>query len=232
MTNNTQTINSVIALAGVKGSHLLTAAVQGINSAAYHAIVDGNTRPFDETKQAIPKGTTKEGNFANNQQGLVLSALISAAITSREYFVALHTNGNKLDKKLTAEDKALAQQYANSISEQFLSSYNLGAASLKASKAEASAKTQATKAAKAESEATTNAIKEQQARIASEAAAADSLTVSDFLKAIKGGNVEALQTAELISNALNAYKLNQANKAAQVKSKQAAANASPVKLAA
>lgn len=228
----TQLLNSVLTLAGVKGDYALTAAVQSINTAAYHAIVDGNTRPFDETKAALPKGTTKDGNLANNQQGLVLGALLTAAKTSRGFFEQLHDNGGKLNKKLTADDKTLAVQYANGISDSFLNAYSLGLSGMKATRAAAAEKTKATKAEAAESAAKVEAIKAEEARIAEESKAADTFLISDLLMLIKGGNPEALEVATLISNALAQHKLGKANKAAAAATKREKASAPAVKIAA
>jgi hypothetical protein len=224
-----QQLNSVLTLAGVKGEHSLIAAVQSINAAALHNITDGNTRPFDETKAALTKGVTKSGELANNQQGLVLGALLTAAKSARTYFEQLHDNGDgKLNKKLTADDKILAANYANGISDAFLAHYNGGLSQMKEKRAEAAAKTKETKQAAAKSAELTEAIKAEESRLQAEKAAADTLTISEFLTAIKSGDADALAMAENIAAALSAFKLGKANKAAATKTKNEKANVSPI----
>lgn len=209
---NTQSLPAVLAFAGVKGAHAKISAVDSIKAATLHAITDGNSRPFDDTKTALNKGVTKDGEYANNLQGVVLAAVITAAVSARQYFETLHTDTKGgFSKKLDAQDKLLAFDYANSIAQAFDSACTFGLQGLTDARAISSAKTKATKEAKA---ATTNAaeLKTLEAEKQAETVRlADTVTISEFLSAIKKGDKKALIMAHNITLALEAYTISQAN---------------------
>ncbi len=240
MTNiiSNQAMNGVITFAGVKGDFSKLSAKNDILTASLHSIIDGNSRPFDDTKQAIPKGLvidkeasqhaiglSKTGNvkaykYASNMQGVVLAAIIAAAKTSRMHYEALHLNGvnsknlPKYDKKLSAADKDQAAQHAAQIAADFILFCDNGAANLTASKNQAADKTKATKAEKAAAIESAAASEQAAAEVIAQKAAADTLTISEFLANIKGGNSDALALALLVSNALSAYNKAQSDKQA------------------
>lgn len=214
--SNNQILNSALVLAGVKGDYALHAAVNEVKTAALHAITDGNTRPFDETKSALTKGVTKEGNFALNNQGVVLAALINSAVSSRKFYEQLHDNNGKLNKKLTAEDKAAAVNFSENIAHDFSVFVVDGLNILKTNRKAAADKTKATKEAAAVETKAAEVKKEAAAAVIAEKIKNDTFVMADFLKAIKGGNIQALDNAALIVEAVNAYNLQQASKAAKI----------------
>ncbi len=224
---NSNVLNSILTLAGVKGgAYSQAAAVSDIQRAAYNAITAGNTRPFEETKTLMPKGlvidkdlTAQNGGvkmykYANNLQGVTLAALITAAVESRAFFESLKDNNGKLNKVLKAADFTLATSYAESVATKFNGAINTGIDALKTARDVSSEKTKATKAAKTQAA----EVEAHQAAEVSKAAevlkAADTLTISEFLTAIKGGDKKALATAQMITLALDVYMSTQANKAA------------------
>lgn len=235
MSNNTQALNSVLTFAGVKGgNYSQLAAAADITRAAYLAITAGNTRNFDDTKAAIPKGlvidkelTALNGNvksfkYANNMQGIVLSALITAAAESRAYFESLKNNQGKLNKKLNTEDLQKGADYAAAVSADFVTACENGLKALKVTRDLASEKTKATKAEKATAAAVVAENAAIEAAKADEAAAANTLTITDFLQAIKGGDKKAIAMAQTIAAALENYQAVQSEKAAAAVNAKAA----------
>jgi hypothetical protein len=205
--------NSVVTIAGVKGAYSLQAAINDIYNGSLHAIIDGNSRPFDDTRAVLSKGVTKGGEYASNNQGVVLSALITAQKFSRDYYEALHldTVKNNFTKKLSADDKKIALDYANGISEKFGEALTQGFESLTAARKLASDKTKATKQANETEAAETSKKAEAAEAEAQKLKSADTLTISEFLTQVKKGDKKALAMAQVIAAALEAYNTSKAN---------------------
>lgn len=230
-TIKSQVMNEVLAAASIKGNFSAIAAQAAIVRASLHAIVDGNSRPFIDTVAAIPKPTVKDkdgaSKYADSLQGFAACALVAACESSRNHYQELHANGLnsrgevKLDKKLSSDDIKSAAVFSENIGKAFADHISSMTDQLKEKRKAASDKTQATKAASAKLAVAEVAKAEAKAAEVAAEVAANTLTISDFLKAIAGGEKSALKTALVIAEALQAYNAAALNAAANAAHKAA-----------
>lgn len=249
MANSIVTNNLIRAfelLAGKKGTQKIDGALASLDAFIFIAIKDGNGSALDkkdDASQAVlasfNKATVKNGAASNHIDAFFRVAFSDAARQARTYYESLHASGKinskgtaHMGKLLTKDDLASVPALVANVVINFKTSYDAYSSNLAILAEEKKAKTAETNAAKKAAEKLTNEIKEQEQRLQAERAAHDSFSLEQLLKAIKGGNIEALSLAEQIADVLTAYKLNKANKAAFIADKKAKANLSPVKLAA